>query len=109
MQCSDSRGVCPLCSMMWEKACELEGPESTGSVHNLIEGVEYQFRVVALNKAGQSEPSEPSKPIIAKARFREWERRVLRYLQRDCYLSVYYIIYFGSCMYNITINVKIKC
>ena len=57
--------------MMWEKACELEGPESTGSVHNLIEGVEYQFRVTALNRAGQSEPSEPSKAIIAKARFRE--------------------------------------
>ncbi|KAF0296563.1 Twitchin [Amphibalanus amphitrite] len=55
--------------MMWEKACELEGPESTGSVHNLIEGVEYQFRVIALNRAGQSEPSEPSKSIVAKARF----------------------------------------
>ena len=61
--------------MMWEKACELEGPESTGSVHNLIEGVEYQFRVIALNKAGQSEPSEPSKSIIAKARFREYMGR----------------------------------
>ncbi|XP_037071181.1 LOW QUALITY PROTEIN: twitchin-like [Pollicipes pollicipes] len=55
--------------MMWEKACELEGPENTGSVHNLIEGVEYQFRVLALNKAGASEPSEPSRPIVAKARF----------------------------------------
>ncbi|KAF0299363.1 Twitchin [Amphibalanus amphitrite] len=54
---------------MWEKACELDGPECTGSVHGLIEGVQYQFRVTAVNKAGQSEPSEPSKPITAKARF----------------------------------------
>lgn len=35
----------------------------------LIEGNEYQFRVIAINKAGQSKPSEASKNFLAKPRF----------------------------------------
>lgn len=37
--------------------------------HSLIEGNEYQFRVIAINKAGQSKPSEASKNFVAKPRF----------------------------------------
>jgi len=54
-------------SPMWEKAGEALG--CTGRVNNLIENMEYQFRVIAVNKAGNSEPSEPTKTLIAKPRF----------------------------------------
>lgn len=37
-------------------------------VPNLIKGQEYEFRIVALNKGGFSDPSDPSKKVIAKAR-----------------------------------------
>jgi len=35
----------------------------------LIEGSEYEFRVIACNKVGQSEPSAPSRMIVAKNPF----------------------------------------
>lgn len=35
----------------------------------MIEGNEYQFRVIAVNKAGQSRPSDASKNFVAKPRF----------------------------------------
>lgn len=58
--------------MIWEKALETTSALPQGVVHGLIEGNEYQFRVIALNKAGQSEPSDASKNFIAKPRFREY-------------------------------------
>ena len=36
---------------------------------DLIEGSEYEFRVIACNKAGESEPSAPSRTIVAKNPF----------------------------------------
>lgn len=77
-------------SGLWEKALETPGPDCKTIVRGLIEGQQYQFRVVAVNKAGPSiltinysfyieyflilpitsgEPSDGSKPITAKARF----------------------------------------
>jgi len=56
---------------MWEKAAETTGPICQGKVVNLIENLEYTFRVIAVNKAGCSEPSESSKTVVTKARFRE--------------------------------------
>ena len=43
--------------------------EATGTqftVDRLQEGNKYEFRVIAINKAGQSKPSEPSLQITAK-------------------------------------------
>lgn len=54
---------------LWEKACETDDNKPKGVVKNLAEGMEYQFRVTAVNKAGQGEPSDSSKKIVAKARF----------------------------------------
>jgi predicted phage tail protein len=56
-------------SSMWEKALETNNALPQAVVHNLIEGNEYQFRVIAFNKAGQSEPSDASKTFLAKARY----------------------------------------
>ena len=57
---------------MWEKALETSDPICQGKVVNLIENMEYQFRVIAVNKAGNSEPSDPTKTIVTKARFRKF-------------------------------------
>lgn len=35
----------------------------------LVEGSEYEFRVIACNKVGQSEPSAPSRTIVARNPF----------------------------------------
>ncbi|XP_047102318.1 twitchin isoform X3 [Schistocerca piceifrons] len=56
-------------SMMWEKALETESPTPQAVIHGLIEGNEYQFRVIAVNKAGPGEPGEASKNFVAKPRF----------------------------------------
>lgn len=64
-------------SPIWEKAIETTSSKPTAIVNGLVEGNEYQFRVVALNKAGQSEPSEPGKTFVAKPRFRKYKLYVL--------------------------------
>uniref|UniRef100_A0A915KJU8 Twitchin n=1 Tax=Romanomermis culicivorax TaxID=13658 RepID=A0A915KJU8_ROMCU len=44
----------------WHKAAEVPGNQTTAAVANLTEGEEYQFRVIAVNKGGESDPSDPS-------------------------------------------------
>ncbi|CAD7001755.1 unnamed protein product, partial [Ceratitis capitata] len=56
-------------SPLWEKALETNDASPTAYINGLIEGNEYQFKVIAVNKAGASEASDSSKPFIAKPRF----------------------------------------
>lgn len=53
---------------LWEKAVEVPAGMTSATVPELIEGQPYEFRVRAVNKAGQSEPSDPTPVIIAKPR-----------------------------------------
>lgn len=53
----------------WTKATEVMHPINKVSVGNLAEGKEYEFRVIAVNKGGPSEPSETSRGQLAKSRF----------------------------------------
>merc|ERR1712223_2233111 len=55
----------------WTEATRIEGNRRKGTVSGLTEGEEYQFRIIALNKAGPSEPCQPSRPKEARARFRQ--------------------------------------
>lgn len=55
----------------WHKAKEVSGPATSATVPDLEEREEYEFRVIAVNKAGPSEPSEPSRCVIAKPRSRK--------------------------------------
>lgn len=56
----------------WEPAIEVPGGETKATVPDLKEKEEYEFRVIAVNKGGQSEPSDPSDAVIAKARNRKF-------------------------------------
>jgi predicted phage tail protein len=53
----------------WKECGRSQGPACSAHVDGLKEGDEYEFRVVAVNKAGPGEPSDPSRKMIAKNRF----------------------------------------
>lgn len=50
----------------WEKACEVPGDCTDAKIEELKERGEYQFRVIAVNKAGPSPPSDATKSQIVK-------------------------------------------
>lgn len=53
----------------WVKGKEIEGDVTEATIDGLKEGSQYEFRIRAVNKAGPGEPSDATKPIIAKCRF----------------------------------------
>jgi len=65
------------CSGVWEKAGETINEQPQGTVNGLVEGNEYQFRVIAVNKSGQSEPSRPCANFIAKPRYCEYKSNTI--------------------------------
>ena len=56
-------------STRWIKAHKDDVKELTLKVEGLMEGKEYEFRVAAVNDAGQGPFSEPSEPKLAKPPF----------------------------------------
>lgn len=55
-------------SPKWVKAGEVGPHETKGTASDLDEGVEYEFRVRAVNAAGPGQPSEASESVITKPR-----------------------------------------
>lgn len=56
-------------SRKWQDAATIGGDRTRGMVEDVEEGHEYEFRVIAVNKAGPSEPSDISDSVVAKPRF----------------------------------------
>ena len=52
----------------WVEALTVPAGETKATVGNLRQGEEYQFRIMAKNKGGRGEPSDPSASVIAKSR-----------------------------------------
>lgn len=59
----------------WEKAIEVPGHVLEGKVAGLKEKGEYQFRVIAVNKAGPSPPSDASKMQICRHKARKFQQK----------------------------------
>lgn len=53
----------------WTKAGKVEAGVTETSLTDLIENTDYHFRVIAVNKAGQSEPLETKEAITVKSPF----------------------------------------
>lgn len=53
----------------WVKTKKVPASETSCTVDGLKEGLQYEFRIRAVNKAGPGEASDTTKPIIAKCRF----------------------------------------
>lgn len=52
-------------TILWVRENKLPCLECHYKVSSLIEGLEYQFRVYAMNIAGLSKASEASRPVLA--------------------------------------------
>lgn len=59
-------------SILWVKANEILVRPTEYSCYGLIDGLEYTFRVSAVNKAGQSKPSKPTEIITARTPVGMW-------------------------------------
>ena len=55
-------------STTWTKAAQVDGDTTTAKATGLETGETYQFRLIAVNAAGPSAPSEPTKPVVVKPR-----------------------------------------
>jgi len=57
---------CTVPSARWMRVTREPVTEATFKVTQLMEDTQYEFRVIALNKVGESPPGPKSKPVLAK-------------------------------------------
>lgn len=50
----------------WNRITRSPITTTSYSVPELLEGTKYQFRVLAVNKKGESEPSQPCQPVVCE-------------------------------------------
>ena len=68
----------------WITACEVTAPATSTTVRNLKPGHLYRFEVYAINKEGESEPTQ-SEPVKAEAPYSEFilkkifEKNLIKY------------------------------
>lgn len=55
----------------WSKGTEVPGNTLKATVPDLREGQDYEFRIIAVNQGGESEPSDPSQMVTCRPRKRE--------------------------------------
>jgi len=72
----------------WQKVPGLI-KDTEATARNLEEGVEYEFRVMAVNDHGESEPLMTAAPIEARHPFGEWTACVVVFVNIYMYNSVY--------------------
>lgn len=78
-------------SERWIRLTRNPIPDLSLSVDNLMEGTVYQFKISAVNKKGESVPSEPCEPFTAKNPYgNQFVFYILRYIQLP---SCTYIVY----------------
>ena len=61
----------------WITACEVTAPATSTTVRNLKPGHLYRFEVYAINKEGESEPTQ-SEPVKAEAPYSEFNIKYWR-------------------------------
>ena len=57
---------CTVPNARWLRITKEPVVDSTFKVTQLIEDTQYEFRVIALNKVGESPPGPKSEPVLAK-------------------------------------------
>ena len=74
----------PVSGHKWLPANEnVKVTDTTFTVKDLVDNEEYEFRVTAENRAGQSKPSAPSKKATIKEEIGELVLRPLIYLNQN--------------------------